>query len=42
MDLYFLSSILVVDIFISLFAIFIGLLKEFSTYVIGIVFLAYY
>jgi hypothetical protein len=42
MDLYFLYSILAVDIFIVLFALFSGLLRAFSAYIIGLIFLAYY
>jgi hypothetical protein len=42
MDLYFLCSILAVDIFIVLFALFLGLLRAYSAYIIGLIFLACY
>jgi hypothetical protein len=42
MDLYFLGSIIVVDIFIIVFALSVGLVRAFSTYIIGLIFLAYY
>jgi hypothetical protein len=42
MDLYFLCSILAIDIFIVLFALFLGLLRAYSAYIIGLIFLACY
>jgi hypothetical protein len=42
MDLYFQYSILDLDIFIVSFGLFIGLPWAFSTYIIGLIFLAYY
>jgi hypothetical protein len=41
MDLYFLCSILTVDIFIVLWDLFIGLLWAYSAYIIGLILLAY-
>jgi hypothetical protein len=42
MDLDFLCSILVVDIFILLFALFVGLLRGYSAYIRRLIFLACY
>jgi hypothetical protein len=42
MDLYFLCSILAIDIFIVLFALFVRLLRAYSAYIIGLIFLACY
>jgi hypothetical protein len=42
MDLYFLCSILAIDIFIFFFASFSRLRRAFSTYIIGLIFLAGY
>jgi hypothetical protein len=38
MDLYILCSILAVDFVIILYALFVGLLRVFSTYIIGLIF----
>jgi hypothetical protein len=35
MDVYFLYSILAIDIFIIVFAVFLGLLRAYSAYIIG-------
>jgi hypothetical protein len=42
MDMYFLCSILSINIFIILFTLIVELLKKYSAYIIGILFLVCY